>query len=105
VRGSRVFFIFLFFCLLALLLLAVRSRQAVSDFQPVVRDLEEITAAMELTDIAFSNDARYARNPSQADLFSAFQDYPGSIEHFPSGSIIAPPDFALLGTNITVIRR
>jgi hypothetical protein len=105
VRGSRAFFIFLSFCLLALLLLAVRSRQAISDFQPVAHDLRELTAALKLTDIAFSNDARYTRNPSQADIFSAFQDYPGSIEHFPSGSVISPPDFASLDTNITVIRR
>jgi hypothetical protein len=104
-RGSHGFFIFVSLCLAALLLLAVQSRRAVSDFRPVARDLREITTTLKLTDIAFSNDARYTRNPSQADLFSAFQDYPGSIEHFPSGSIVAPPDFAPLATTITVVRR
>jgi hypothetical protein len=104
-RKSHGFFVFLSLCLLSLLALAVRSRQAVSDFSPAAHDLEEITAALKLADIAFSNDARYTRNPSQTDLFSAFQDYPGSIEHFPSGSIIAPPDFTSLTTNITVVRR
>jgi hypothetical protein len=104
-RGSHGFFLFLCLCLVAILALAVRSKLAVSGFRPRAQDLVTITRALKLTDISFSDDARYTRNPSQADLFSAFQDYPGSIEHFPSGSIIAPPDFAALGTKITVVRR
>ncbi len=85
--------------------LAAGSRRAVSRFLRDGRDLNEITSALKLTDIAFANDARYTRHPSQADLFSAFQDYPGSIEHFPSGSVTPPPDFALLGTVIKVKGR
>jgi hypothetical protein len=104
-RRSHGFFLFLCLCLVAILALAVRSKLAVSEFRPVAQDLVKIATALKLTDISFSDDARYTRNPSQADLFSAFQDYPGSIEHFPSGSIIAPPDFAPLGTKITVVRR
>jgi hypothetical protein len=104
-RRSYGFSLFLCLCLLAILALVVRSKLAVSGFSPVAQDLAKITAALRLTDISFSDDARYTRNPSQADLFSAFQDYPGSIDHFPSGSVIAPPDFAPLGTKITVVRR
>ena len=104
-RGAHKFFIFISLCLAALLIMAVRSRQAVSDFRPVLLELQEMTSALKLTDIAFSNDARYTRNPSQADIFSAFQDYPGSTEHFPSGSVIAPPDFIPMGTTINVERR
>ncbi len=104
-RRAYGFFIFISFCLVALFGLAVWSRQAASDFRPLAHDLREITAALKLTDIAFTNDARYTRNPSQADLFSAFQDYPGSIEHFPSGSVFTPPDFSTLQTSITVIKR
>ena len=44
-----------------------------------------------LTDLSLWTEARYTRNPSQADVFSAFQDFPSAIEHFPAGSIIAPP--------------
>jgi hypothetical protein len=104
-RRPYLFLIFLCLCFVAILALAVRSKRAVSDFRPVARELENTAMTLKLTDISFSNDARYTRNPSQADLFSAFQDYPGSIEHFPSGSIIAPPDFASLGTSIAVVRR
>ncbi len=45
----------------------------------------------ELTDLAVWTEARYTRHPSQADFFSAFQDAPGSLEHFPAGSVVAPP--------------
>jgi hypothetical protein len=44
-----------------------------------------------LTDLALFTEARYTRNPSQADLHSAFQDHPMALEHFPSGSIQQPP--------------
>lgn len=43
-----------------------------------------------LTDFAIWTEARYTRHPSQTDFFSAFQDFPGSPDHFPAGSIIAP---------------
>ncbi len=83
----------------------VYSRISVSNFLRERHDLNEITSSLKLTDISFTNDARYTRHPSQADLFSAFQDYPGSIEHFPSGSVTPPPDFSLLATAIQVKGR
>ncbi len=58
---------------------------------PEVVLLQEMAAELMLTDLAIWSEATYARHPSQADLFSPFQDYPSAIEHFPSGSILAPP--------------
>jgi hypothetical protein len=46
---------------------------------------------LELTDLCLFTDARYTRHPSMADMHSAFQDLPMAFEHFPSGSLIAPP--------------
>ena len=43
-----------------------------------------------LTDLCLFTEARYTRNPSLADLHSAFQDHPTSLEHFPSGSLVGP---------------
>jgi len=105
VRKSYLFFMFVFLCLLLMIGLFAESDRAVSGFDRTVRDLGEITSSLKLTDISFSNDARYTRNPSQTDVFSAFQDYPGSIEHFPSGSVIAPPDFGSLGTKMIIGNR
>ncbi len=46
---------------------------------------------LELTDLSLFTEARYTRHLSQADRFSPFQDYPVSLEHFPSGSVAGPP--------------
>ena len=51
----------------------------------------KLAARLELTDLCLFTEARYTRHPSQADFDSAFQDYPGALDHFPSGSLIAPP--------------
>jgi hypothetical protein len=50
----------------------------------------ELVGELGLTDFAIWTEARYTRHPSQADMFSPFQDFPSSLEHFPAGSIIAP---------------
>jgi hypothetical protein len=44
-----------------------------------------------LTDLCLFTEARYTRHPSQADHFAPFQDHPQALEHFPSGSLVAPP--------------
>lgn len=51
----------------------------------------ELVARLGLTDLALFTEARYTRHPSQADLHSALQDHPGAFDHFPSGSLLAPP--------------
>ncbi len=50
-----------------------------------------LVSELGLTDFAIWTEARYTRHPSQADFFSAFQEFPGSFEHFPAGAIMAPP--------------
>lgn len=50
----------------------------------------ELAGRLELTDLCLFTEARYTRHPSQADLHSAFQDHPMSLEHFPSGSLVSP---------------
>lgn len=51
----------------------------------------ELVRELGLTDLAIWTEARYTRHPSQADFFSAFQDSPGALEHFPAGSVVSPP--------------
>lgn len=50
-----------------------------------------LTAALGLSDLALWTEARYTRHPALADRFTAFQDAPGSFDHFPAGSIVTPP--------------
>lgn len=58
-----------------------------------IRIVEErrLVHALGLTDLCLFTEARYTRNPTQADLHSAFQDHPVALEHFPSGSLVSPP--------------
>jgi hypothetical protein len=44
-----------------------------------------------ITDLCLFPEARYTRHLSQADLHAAFQDHPGARDHFPAGSMVAPP--------------
>ena len=44
-----------------------------------------------LTDLSLFTEARYTRHPSQADRHTAFQDHPAALEHFPTGSLMLPP--------------
>lgn len=104
-RESSYFFIFISVSLLLLAGIYFDSRTEVSRLAKERRHIQEIVKSLKLTDMSFSTDARYTRHPSQADLFSAFQDYPGSIEHFPTGSVIAPPDFSILGTTVGIRKR
>lgn len=63
--------------------------------RPATRERREAGRAVArdlgLTDPALFGEARYTRHPSQADLASAFQDAPASLDHFPAGSLVAPP--------------
>ncbi len=51
-----------------------------------------MVGSLGLTDLCLFTEARYTRHPSQADLHSAFQDHPLALEHFPSGSLLSPPE-------------
>ena len=52
-----------------------------------------LTSRLALTDLALFTEARYTRHRSQADLHAAFQDHPGALEHFPTGSLAGPPPY------------
>ncbi len=54
-------------------------------------EMSEMVRELELSDLSLFTEARYTRHLSQSDLHSAFQDHPLSFEHFPSGSLVAPP--------------
>jgi hypothetical protein len=66
---------------------AARLRAAAADD---ANGMAALVAQLRLTDLALFTEARYTRHPSQADLHSPFQDHPLALEHFPTGSLIAP---------------
>jgi hypothetical protein len=44
-----------------------------------------------LTDPCLFPEASYTRHLSMADVMAPFQNHPRALEHFPSGSHVAPP--------------
>jgi hypothetical protein len=87
----RLFLLFIFLESLLILFLFAYSHYSINRRGGEVVDMRVIVRDLMLTDMAVWTAARYTRHPSQADLFTPFQDFPGSVEHFPAGSIIAPP--------------
>ncbi len=53
----------------------------------------ELLRRLKLSDLCLFTEARYTRHPAMADRHAAFQDHPMALEHFPSGSLMSPPDF------------
>ncbi len=90
-RKSGLFFLYLVCnCLILCALLLQGHRERLSAL-PVLTEEAAMVRRWGLTDLCLFTEARYTRHPSQADLHTAFQDHPFSLEHFPSGSIITPP--------------
>ena len=65
----------------------LREQRADSHLDEMYRQTREL----ELTDLSLFTEARYTRHLSQSDRHSAFQDPPLAIEHFPTGSLVTPP--------------
>ena len=90
-RKSTLFFIFVAVnVILFLLMLTHASVKRRADLQ-TLQQKKEMVKRYELTDLCLFTEASYIRHLSQADLHTAFQDSPMSLEHFPSGSLVPPP--------------
>jgi hypothetical protein len=76
---------------LALVFLVAAGHLAVGRMVPVQLDNRQLAKVFELTDLSIWTGARYTRHLSQADVFSAFQDSMGALEHFPAGVLASPP--------------
>jgi hypothetical protein len=100
-RRARRFLSYLAVQFLLLLALLGHGRwQAARAARAELPGLRAVVSRLGLTDVALWTEARYTRNPSQADFFSPFQDFPASLDHFPAGSILAPP--RLMAAPVTV---
>lgn len=77
-------------CLALLLVVWGRTLRVAND--QVTACCRSQVRRLQLTDLALFTEARYTRNPSLADRFTPFQDHPFALEHFPSGSLVSPPE-------------
>ena len=90
-RKSSLFLLYLVFNIILLFFMfshAFYQREADMGF---LAEKREMVRRLELTDLCLFTEASYTRHLSQADLHTAFQDSPMSLEHFPSGSLVMPP--------------
>ncbi|WP_037374350.1 hypothetical protein [Sedimenticola selenatireducens] len=89
-KSDRLLLLYVVLSGLFLLSLADTTRSPPEGAERIDRT-RRMVAELGLTDPALFTEARYTRHLSQADLHSAFQDHPMALEHFPSGSLLVPP--------------
>jgi hypothetical protein len=92
IRKSDLFFLFIAAGALLIGFAFVHAEAQAARNLPRLQHQARMVEKLDLTDLALCTEARYTRHPSQADRHTAFQDHPVSLEHFPTGSVIAPPD-------------
>lgn len=90
-RKSTVYLLFVATGFVVLAGLFAGGARRVAAAGPHLDEERRQVRAFCLTDLVLFTDARYTRHPSMADRHAAFQDYPQSLEHFPSGSLMSPP--------------
>ncbi len=79
--------------LLMALLLVIHAGVRTTADRLILRETTDLVRSLELTDLCLFTEASYTRHLSLADLRTPFQEYPLSLEHFPSGSLAAPPPY------------
>jgi hypothetical protein len=90
-RKSKLFFVYLLVSTLLMCLMFIHATVRRNLEVPLLRERGVVVRVLALTDLCLFTEARYTRHPSMADLNTPFQDYPMSLEHFPSGSIMTVP--------------
>jgi len=73
-----------------LFLLSLHAWFTASESSPVIKEWQAMVQRYDLADLCLFTDALYTRNPVLTDLTTAFQDHPAALEHFPSGTLVAP---------------
>lgn len=91
VRLSTIYAACLLVCLAVAALLVVQAALNAENGRRQQAVRRQCVKELALTDLVLFTDARYTRHPSMADRHTPFQDHPTSLEHFPSGTLIAPP--------------
>jgi len=91
-RNSSLFLIYTSSGVVLLSLLLAHASLSETAQQENLKEKAMLVKTLKLTDLCLFTEARYTRHLSQADLNTAFQDHPLSLEHFPSGSFTQPPE-------------
>lgn len=90
-RKSDGFWLFIGSCILLLAAILIQAHLAARADLSLLLQKADVAHNLGLTDLCLFTEARYTRHLSQADWHAAFQDHPLALDHFPSGSLVAPP--------------
>ncbi len=90
-RPSTAFLLLVALGVMGLTIIGAQASRHKPAQENSVQRMRNLVIAYGLTDLCLFTEARYTRHPSGADMHSAFQDHPGALDHFPSGSFILPP--------------
>jgi hypothetical protein len=91
-RGSTAFLTYLAATILilgALLGHALFRRHADLQF---LEAKTRLVRTLQITDLCLFTEASYLRHLSQTDVHTPFQDTPMSLDHFPGGAVVQPPE-------------
>jgi len=91
VRKSDGFCLFIGSGMLLLVAILIQAHFVARADLPGLLEKAAVVKNLGLTDLCLSTEARYTRHLSQSDWHAAFQSHPLALDHFPSGSVFAPP--------------
>ena len=91
-RASSVFFCATGLLILVLSLLLTDGERRCGHLAPGIERTADLVRRLELTDLCLFTEASYTRHLALADLHTPFQDNPLTLEHFPTGSLVGPPE-------------
>lgn len=90
-RKSSTFSLVTCLNILLVVLIVMHARHSQRKAVDGLAEQAGLVRSLGLTDLCLFTEARYTRHPAMADRFAPFQDHPGALEHFPSGSLVTPP--------------
>ena len=90
-RKSNLFLLYLILNLILLVVMFTHASMRKDREIEALAEQEGMVRRLELTDLCLFTEASYTRHLSQADVYTPFQDSPMTLEHFPSGALVAPP--------------
>jgi hypothetical protein len=93
VRKSTCFLTLICTLQLLLVLLGLHAHMSLAATRARIASNRQLVESLKLSDLCLFTEARYTRHPAMADHHAAFQDHPMALDHFPSGSLISPPNF------------
>ena len=91
-RRSTRFLLYLLLNIVLLVLLLVHASFRNGSDLGALEEMREMAERLAITDLCLFTEANYTRHLSQTDLFTPFQDGPSSLEHFPTGALVRPPE-------------